>query len=64
MAPVQCCVQRLQELHTSPPLRLEYYRSYNASWFYPARYAAVVSDVNLHNLQTCADSVEACLVCM
>eukprot|EP00439_Symbiodinium_sp_Y106_P025847 s6778_g3.t1 len=39
-------------------LALEYYRSYNASWFYPARYAAVVSDVNLHNLQTCADSVE------
>ena len=42
-----------------PQSRLEYYRSYNASWYNPAQYASVVADVSLDQLQTCAESVEA-----
>ncbi|CAE7270599.1 elmMI, partial [Symbiodinium sp. KB8] len=48
----------LQKALEGRGLALEYYRSYNASWFYPARYASVVSDVDLNKLQACADSVE------
>ncbi|CAK9043774.1 unnamed protein product [Durusdinium trenchii] len=38
-------------------LSLEYYSNYNADWFQPSKYTAIVSDVNLSRLATCDEGV-------
>eukprot|EP00439_Symbiodinium_sp_Y106_P032155 s4992_g3.t2 len=50
--------QAVQKALTERGLALEYYRSYNATWYNPALYASVVADVSLNQLQTCGESVE------
>ena len=37
---------------------MRYYRSYNASFFEPARYTARVPDIDVNRVKTCADSAE------
>eukprot|EP00435_Cladocopium_sp_Y103_P061231 s102_g22.t2 len=39
-------------------LPLEYFRSYNRSWYNPSMYTATVAQVDLAKLRTCAESVE------
>ena len=40
-------------------LSLKYYSNYNADWFQPNKYTAIVADVNLSRLSTCDEGVNS-----